>query len=119
MIEPLITISLFGNLGFFSYIYNMKKIPYETTDILICDCRSTEHQMVVHYSEDEYPNGTKLPLVYIHTHLNKRPFWQRVKYGIKYIFGYQSRYGAFDEFLINPNDVNKINDIVKYLKKVK
>jgi hypothetical protein len=95
----------------------MKKIPYESHDILICDCHSTEHQIVVHYSEDEYPDGTKYPTVYIHTHLNKRPFWQRLKYGIKYIFGYQCMYGAFDEFIINPKDVGKLNDIIKYLKK--
>lgn len=96
----------------------MKKIPYETKDILICDCHSTDHQIVICYSEDEYPNGHVEPLIYMHIHLNKRPFWQRVKYGIKYIFGYQCRYGAFDEFLFNPKDSNKIKDIAKYLKKV-
>jgi len=37
-------------------------------------------------------------------------------YGIKYIFGYQSKYGAFDEFIINPKDANKLEKIVKYLK---
>lgn len=95
----------------------MKKIPYESNDILICECHSTEHQMVVNYSEDEYVDGTKFHMVYIHTHLNKRPFWQRLKYGIKYIFGYQCMYGAFDEFIINPKDADKLNDIVKYLKK--
>lgn len=92
------------------------KIPYESSDILICECHSTEHQMVVNYSEDEYPDGTKIPMVYIHTHLNKRPFWQRLKYGIKYIFGYQCRYGAFDEFIVNPTDADKIEEIINYLK---
>lgn len=94
----------------------MKKIPYESHDILICECHSTEHQLVVNYSEDESPNGVKYPMVYIHTHLNKRPFFKRLKYGLKYIFGYQCRYGAFDEFIINPNDVNKIEEIIQYLK---
>ena len=96
----------------------MKKIPYESNDILICDCHSTDHQVVICYSEDEMPSGQKCPMVYLHIHLNKRPFWQRVKYGIKYIFGYQCCYGAFDEFLLNPKDVNKIKDIAKYLKKI-
>lgn len=93
------------------------KVPYESTDIFICECHSTEHQMVVNYSEDESPNGVKYPTVYIHTHLNKRPFWKRLKYGIKYIFGYQCMYGAFDEFIVNPTDVDKLKDIIKYLKK--
>jgi hypothetical protein len=55
-------------------------------------------------------------MVYIHTHLTKRPFWERVSYGLKYIFGYQCRYGAFDEFIINPDDTDGIEKIVKYLK---
>lgn len=96
----------------------MKKIPYESKDIFICDCHSTEHQMVVSYSEDESPNGVKYPTVYIHTHLNKRPFLERMKYGIKYIFGYQCRYGAFDEFIVNPKDTSKLEEIITYLNKI-
>jgi len=71
--------------------------------------------MVVLYDEDEI-DGVKYPMVYIHTHLTKRPFWERVSYGLKYIFGYQCRYGAFDEFIINPDDTDGIEKIVKYLK---
>jgi hypothetical protein len=74
--------------------------------------------MVVSYSEDEI-NGITYPMVYIHTHLNKRPFWQRVGYGLKYIFGRQCRYGAFDEFIFNPDDLPKLKNIVKHLKKIK
>jgi hypothetical protein len=96
----------------------MKKISYESHDILICECYSTEHQMVVNYSEDEYSDGTKNNMVYIHTHLNKKPFWKRIIYGIKYIFGYKCRYGAFDEFIVNPKDADKIQEIVNYLKKI-
>jgi hypothetical protein len=80
-------------------------------DILICECHSTEHQLIVLYSnEDEYP------MVYFHIHLNKRSFWERLKYGIKYIFGYQSQYGAFQEFILNPEDSHKLERVVKYLK---
>jgi hypothetical protein len=39
-------------------------------------------------------------------------------YGIKYIFGYKCRYGAFDEFIVNPKDADKIQEIVYYLKKI-
>lgn len=79
-------------------------------DILICECHSTEHQLIVLYSnEDEHP------MVYFHIHLNKRSFWERLKYGIKYIFGYQSQYGAFQEFILNPEDSHKMERVVKYL----
>jgi hypothetical protein len=84
-------------------------------DLFICSCHNTEHQMVVSYDEDEI-NEKTYPMVYIHTHLAKRPFWQRVSYGLKYIFGYQCKYGAFDEFIINPDDVYGIEKIIKHLK---
>lgn len=86
------------------------------TDIFICDCYSTEHQMVVYYDNDEDGHGKKYPMCYFHIHLNKRPFWERVKYGVNYIFGRQSRFGAFDEFIINPDDVDKFEKIVNHLK---
>ena len=83
-------------------------------DIIICGCHSTEHQMVILYSdEDGYP------MVYSHIHLNKRPFWDRLKYGIKHIFGYKSRYGAFDEFIFNPDDADKLQKVVDYLNQIK
>lgn len=51
-------------------------------DILICSCHSTDHQLIVLYEQDE-----DFPLVYFHIHLNERPFWERLVYGVKYIFG--------------------------------
>ena len=82
-----------------------------TPEIFICECHSTDHQMVILYSEDDVH-----PRVYSHVHLNKRPFWQRLKYGIKYIFGYKSRYGAFDEFIFNTDDAERLQEVVNYLK---
>jgi len=55
-------------------------------------------------------------VVYFHIHLNKKSFWERLKYGVKYILGYKSQYGAFDEFIFNSDDVEKVERIVKYLK---
>lgn len=86
-------------------------------EIFICDCHSTDHQVVVYYESDENEFGTKYPMCYFHIHLKKLPFWERVKYGLKYIFGRQCRYGAFDEFIINPDDADKLQEIVNYLKK--
>ena len=56
----------------------MKKIPYETNDILICECHSTEHQVIICYSEDEMPSGQKCPLVYLHIHLNKLCSYEKI-----------------------------------------
>ena len=90
----------------------MKNKINKAPELFICECHSTDHQIIILYSEDD-----GYPIVYSHVHLNERPFWERLKYGIKYIFGYKSRYGAFDEFIINPKDAKKIEDILIYLKK--
>jgi hypothetical protein len=89
------------------------------TDLFICECHSTEHQVVVYYDNGEDDSGLTYPMCYFHIHLNKRPFWERVKYGVKYILGRQSRFGAFDEFIINPEDSDKLQEIVDYLKDMK
>ena len=85
-------------------------------DLLICDCNSTDHMMMVFYSEDTIDDKV-YPTVYIHLHLAKRPFWQRIKYGISYIFGRQCRYGAFEEIILNPDDAPKFEKISEFLKK--
>lgn len=81
-------------------------------ELFICSCENTEHQIVFSYFEDDDIHN-----VYATTHLSKKSFWKRLKYGIKYIFGYQSKYGAFDEFIFNSKDVSKLEKIVEYLKK--
>lgn len=80
-------------------------------EIIICSCGSTEHQMVFHPSPFENEKE-----VFIHIHLNKRPWLERLKYGMKYIFGYQCAYGAFDEMIISKDNVGKLKEVIKYLE---
>jgi hypothetical protein len=88
----------------------------EDKDLLICDCNSTEHMMMVFYAEDKMDDRV-YPTVYIHIHLSKKSFWKRVKYAINYIFGRQCRYGAFEEMILNPDDAPKFEKISEFLKK--
>jgi hypothetical protein len=88
-------------------------------DILICSCHSTEHQYLFLYDEDEDSKKIKHPICYVHVHLNKRPLWERIIYGVKYIFGRQCNYGAFDEFIFNPDDIPKVENLLKHLKNEK
>jgi hypothetical protein len=74
--------------------------------ILICNCNSTEHQIVVNHDEDD--NTT-----YIQIHLAPRPFFHRLKYAFMYIFGYRCKYGAWDEFELTKEHVEILNQIVK------
>ena len=89
-------------------------IMYNTNDVdlLICECNSPEHSVLVFFDDDD-----NYPLVYFEVHLKKISWYKRVLYGIKYIFGYQSKYGAFDTFIFKHTDTEKIEKIVRYLKK--
>lgn len=72
----------------------------------ICECHSLEHQVHFWY-DDEFQQ------VYIEVHLVKYGFFARVKYALKYIFGYKSRFGAFDEFIFKPEDLKKLKEYLK------
>ncbi len=73
--------------------------------LIICECSSPEHQLLLRTIDGDE--------IYIDIHLSPLPFLQRVKYAIKYIFGYKCKYGAWDEIIVNKN---KFKQIVKNIK---
>lgn len=79
------------------------------TFLFICECSSREHQIVVERDVEDN-------LIYCHIHLSVRPFWKRLKYGLKYIFGYHCRYGHWDEFIWKPEHADKLQELSKLLK---
>lgn len=74
---------------------------------IVCDCNTLEHQIVFDYDDDEY---------YLMVHLSKKSFFRRFIHAIKYIIGYQSQNGAFDEVLIGTSDLDRI---IEHMKKYK
>ena len=80
-------------------------------NILICSCNSSEHQVIIYKTTDPLYG----PEAFMHIHLSPRPFWYRVKYAIKYILGYNSKYGAWDEFILNTGHVDKLQEVVDHL----
>lgn len=80
--------------------------------LFICKCDNVEHQIIFSYFDDSDDKE-----VYASIHLRpKQNFWERIITGIKYIFGYKSMYGDFDEFILKKEDVHKLEEIIKYLK---
>ena len=76
--------------------------------ILICECNSLEHQVTFWYDEEDN-------MLYNEIHLTtNRNFIKRLWYGLKYAFGYKSRYGAWDSTIFKPNDLVKLR---RYLSK--
>lgn len=78
--------------------------------VLICECSSREHQIIIEPDlEDD--------LLYCHIHLIKYGFWKRLKAGVRYIFGYKSRYGHWDEFIFKPEHADKLREYYEFLLK--
>lgn len=80
-------------------------------ELLLCECGSSEHQMVIRYLNFELD-----AFVSVDIYLTKRSFWGRLKYAIKYIFGYKSKYGAWDEIILNHEHIKRLESVIKYLK---
>ncbi len=79
-------------------------------EVFICQCHSVEHQCIFTYDEEEN-------LMYMSIHLNPvNNIFKRIWYSIRYIFGYKSSYGAWDEFFIKYKDKERL---ISYLNKMK
>lgn len=85
----------------------------EQRETLICQCHSIEHPVSFTWIEDKELEGE----VYMEIHLSKLSFLERLKHGIKYIFGYSCMYGDFDEVILKKEYVHKLERIVEFLKK--
>lgn len=74
---------------------------------LICECGSHEHQVSFWYDEDDNQ-------LYCEPHLvTHKGFFKRIWIGLKYAFGYKSRFGEWDCTIFSPDDLDKLD---KYLK---
>lgn len=82
--------------------------------LLLCDCAKTEHQIVFTYFDDDPLGDT---FIYVHFFLSDQSFWKRLITGIRYIFGHTSKYGHWDEILINPMTAIQLQSYInKYLE---
>jgi len=72
-------------------------------EILRCSCHSKEHELEFAYDDEFF---------YCFIHLATLPFWERVKNGIKYIFGYRCTYGDFDEMIFEEQQLSKLSQII-------
>lgn len=87
----------------------------EKQELFICACHKVEHQMIMRWWEDD--DNEKL--VCCEIHLNKLPFFERLIHGIKYIFGYTSAVGDFEEFIFKEEDAYRLQKMVTFLKNKK
>lgn len=62
--------------------------------VIDCACGSSNHMIVGEYDSE-------VNCVYLSIHLQNYPIHARIWQAIKYIFGYKSKYGDFDEIVID------------------
>ncbi len=73
---------------------------------VVCKCHSLEHQVFFWYDEDNNE-------LYCEPHLiTSENFFQRLWAGLKYAFGYKSRYGHWDNTLFSDEDLKKLKDFL-------
>ena len=69
-----------------------------------CACMTPDHTL--RFYKDEYGQ------MYVECHLRRDTLIKRLRYAILYVFGKQSRYGAFEETVINVVDQKKLKEIL-------
>lgn len=88
----------------------------EKNILFLCSCGDVADQIIMNYWTDYETDD--YPCVYVSFHLNTLPFFKRLWLGIKYIFGYKSKYGDFSELILRPKDYTKMQEVANFLKKV-
>lgn len=63
--------------------------------VILCSCGLAEHQ-IIFVDED-----ADLDCFYLTFHLTPLPLLRRIVYAVSYVFGHRSKYGAFDEMVID------------------
>ena len=99
----------------------VNKDEHTQTEFILCECESLEHLCVFQFWENEIPTvdgGMSVKYVTLSVRLKQLPFFKRLIHGIKYIFGYTSAYGDYDEFIIGKEYASKFRKVAKYLEKV-
>jgi hypothetical protein len=75
-----------------------------------CECTSLQHVVRMDLYLDPY-DTTETPELFLTMHLSPLPFYKRLVNGIKYIFGYRSVFGDFDETIVSPESVTQIKNL--------
>jgi hypothetical protein len=87
-----------------------KNKDIEQRHIFICSCYSLDHLIAFYYDREDFE-------LHIQTRINPEyGFFKRIWLAIKYIFGYRSRFGEYDDFIFNPDDMEKLRWYINMIK---
>jgi hypothetical protein len=75
-----------------------------------CNCTSAEHTLRFTMDDDK-----KFPMIYVEVQLNRyHGFFGRLWRAIRYVFGYECRYGHWDEATLMGDEVRKLRDLCNH-----
>ena len=80
--------------------------------LLLCECFSPEHQVVIYKDESD---GNKQISLCFHLVTYKNIF-KRIWVAIKYIFGYKSKYGEWDSVIITKRNYLPLKESVEFIE---
>lgn len=87
----------------------MKLTPENPPLFVLCDCKNPEHQLVLTADVDKEWGS----FISVETHLTTyRNIFKRVWVAVKYVFGHRSKYGEWDDVLIDPTEAERIRDYI-------
>lgn len=77
-------------------------------NVIYCECGSPEHQFIFTYDpeDDSFPFTLSPHLTTYHN------VFMRLWYALKYVFGYKSKFGAFDEVIVSKEDATKLRNVL-------
>lgn len=78
-------------------------------DVLTCACHNPNHVIRVKYNR-------RLNAAFFEIHLNKLSFWERLKNAFIYLFGKETKYGEYDDFIFDIENVDKLIEIGNKIK---
>ena len=69
--------------------------------LFVCRCYSIEHSFIVSADKDD---------LFIEVHLAALPFWKRLWHAVNYVVGRKSKWGDFEEVLLDPETALDLGD---------
>jgi hypothetical protein len=86
-------------------------------EIFICDCYSPEHQII--FATDIFEENEQIEGIFFQVHLTTCDnFFKRLWKGLKFAFGHKSKYGEWDMFIFNRDDIDELDKVIQQYKKV-
>lgn len=94
-----------------------KKYTGESHDLIVCACSDPNHQMVITQYDDHRLDENEM---FVYIHLRPHTFIRRMIVGIRYLLGLKRGNGAFEEIMLTPTEVTKLQGILnKFMEKYK